>query len=260
MTLQEIFPDVPAGTLDDMLLSSQDINEVANSLADTTSNTHEPEFPNINNNRRHRLSVEEDSILEDSFCYYKSKDFDPETPLRIAFKGQDAIDAGGPLRQFFTLVVDRIATRFFEDGSTNLVPTINANTIISEIFVVVGKIIAHSIVHGCSGFPYLARVTYHYICSGNIMDAACYVTLNQVANSAYQHYIKEVLTLIIQNFLFFIFSFVINILSLCFFIFTVLFSTFKITILYCITIEGNSFFFGFVRNKSSNCLKRVRLK
>jgi len=61
-----------------------------------------------------------------------------------------------------------------------------------EIYVAVGKIIAHSIVHGSQGLPFISPAAYHYICSGSISDAANHVTPDQVASGVYTHYIKEV--------------------------------------------------------------------
>ena len=58
--------------------------------------------------------------------------------------------------------------------------------------MVIGKIFAHSIVHGCNGFPYLSQSAYKYICTGSIMEAATVVSPTQVSNGAYKHYIKKV--------------------------------------------------------------------
>ena len=188
VSLSEIFPDVPANALEE--LSSADLNEAANLLIDQT----EPNFVQISENTRHRLTVEKESILEDCLCYYKSPNFNPAKPLRIVFVGQAAIDAGGPLRQFFSLISEKLSQNLFEGNPIHLLLKIDTNTILCELFIVVGKIITHSIVHGCNGFPFLSKAAYHYICTGNIMDAACFVTLDQVSSTAYKHYIKEVYT------------------------------------------------------------------
>ena len=109
--------------------------------------------------------------------------------------GQSAIDAGGPLRHFFTLVSQKVAVKFFEGSSKQLLPKVDANTMLSEVFVVVGKIIAHSIVYGCNGFPFLSQSALKYIATGSIMEAATSVSPLQVSNNAYKHFIKEVFML-----------------------------------------------------------------
>ena len=137
VSLSEIFPDVPANALEE--LASADLNEAANLLIDRS----QPSFIQISENVRHRLTVEEETILEDCFCYYKSPNFNPTKPMQIVFVGQTAIDAGGPLRQFFSLISEKLSARFFEGNPSHLLPKIDANTILCELFIVVGKIIAH---------------------------------------------------------------------------------------------------------------------
>jgi len=84
---------------------------------------------NITNNpQRHTLVVNEDTLFEDCFAYYKSPEFDPNKPLRIRFENQPAIDAGGPRRQFFTAGSHQIIDRLFEGNPGNMLPKINANT------------------------------------------------------------------------------------------------------------------------------------
>lgn len=202
VNLSEIFPDVPADTLNELLNSNSDINEAANAIADFNNNTSTPEeerndnsAPNITTNpsrSRHTLAVNEDTLFEDCFSYYKNPNFDPETPIRIKFENQPGIDAGGLTRQFFMLVSHQIIDKLFEGNAGNMLPKTSANTILSEIYVAVGKVIAHSIVHGCQGLPFLSPAVYNYICSGSISKAARFVTLEQVANGVYVHYIKEI--------------------------------------------------------------------
>ena len=122
----------------------------------------QPSFIQISENVRHRLTVDEETILEDCFCYYKSpNNLNPTKPLQIVFVGQTAFDAWGPLRQFFSLISEKLSARFFEGNPPHLLPKIDANTILCELFIVVGKIIAHSIVHGCNGSPYLSKEPLH---------------------------------------------------------------------------------------------------
>jgi len=92
------------------------------------------------------------------------------------------------LRQFYTLVSNKLATKFFEGNPKNLLSKVDANTCLSEILIVIGKIISHR----CNGFPFLSESAFYYICHGSIKDATHYVTLDQVANNAYMHYINQV--------------------------------------------------------------------
>ena len=182
-----------------------DINEAANAIADREINDNNTSVPNasdsvsnLTNNitqtrrARHTLVVNEETLFEDCFAYYKSPDFDPNIPIRIRFENQIAIDAGGLCRHFFTLISHEIIDKLFEGNPGNMLPKISANTILCEIYVAVGKVIAHSIVHGCQGLPFLSSAAYNYICNGSISEAASFVTLEQVASGVYAHYIKQV--------------------------------------------------------------------
>jgi len=189
--LTEIFPSVAENTLNEYASNSLDINEAVNDIADFMKDNAE-QIPNISENKKKRLIIDEENVLQDCLSYYKRQDFDAKLALRIVFDGQTAVDAGGPLRHFFTLVSKEMSQNFFEGNPTNLVPKIDANTCLSEIFIVLGKIIAHNIAHGCNGFPYLSASNFYYICSGSIKDAALHVTLDQVASHQYLYFVKKV--------------------------------------------------------------------
>lgn len=130
--LTEIFPSVAENTLNEYASNSLDINEAVNDIADFMKDNAE-QIPNISENKKKRLIIDEENVLQDCLSYYKRQDFDAKLALRIVFDGQTAVDAGGPLRHFFTLVSKEMSQNFFEGNQTNLVPKIDANTCLSEI-------------------------------------------------------------------------------------------------------------------------------
>ena len=187
-TLEELFPNLPHPTIQEVFNNSNDLNE----MIDTLTSSSQFHIIYINHKPKKRLEVDEESCMEDCLAFYKNRSFDPLVPLRIVFSGQKAIDAGGLLRQFYTSSVDKISSVLFEGKQGKLVPKCDANTCLSEIYVVVGKMISHNIAQRCAGFPLLADACYQYLCTGSLKDASVYVKVDQVASAQYEYFIKEV--------------------------------------------------------------------
>lgn len=98
----------------------------------------------------------------------------------------------GLLRQFYTSSINKISDSLFEGKPGKLVPKCDANTCLSEIYVVVGKMISHNIAQKCAGFPLLSEACFRYLCTGSLKDASIYINVDEVASSQYEYYIKEV--------------------------------------------------------------------
>ena len=118
--LEEIFPDEEQVTLEECASIASDLNETVDLVIHKQDR--ENVLPTISLSHRHVFEVDEENILDDAFVYYKSTSFDPKKPLRIKFSGQTAIDAGGPLRQFYSIVSQKVANKFFEGYSKHLLP------------------------------------------------------------------------------------------------------------------------------------------
>ena len=72
--------------------------------------------------------MELEDILNDSFLYYKGPSIDRRRKLQIQIKSQPAVDTGGVVRQYLTVVMEDICDKFFEGVLTNL-PVYNINTV-----------------------------------------------------------------------------------------------------------------------------------
>ena len=212
-SLREIFPNLPMNTIEPYLTSSN-LQEIVNNIADHHADETQPStsnlssghretadhhadqvktlVPNLPRRYRETLFVNQQTILDDCFAYYKNPNFNPKIPLRIKFIGQVAIDAGGPTRQFYSLVADKVIEEHFVGNDGFFLPKSDANTVQSDIFVAVGKIVAHSIVHGSGGLPFFSPSTYNYLCHGNIAEAMALMELNHVVDAAYSFFINEV--------------------------------------------------------------------
>ena len=45
---------------------------------------------------RKRLFINRSSVFEDSVGYFKQREFDFSTPIKITFEGEPAVEGGGP--------------------------------------------------------------------------------------------------------------------------------------------------------------------
>lgn len=158
-TLGELLPSVSEEDLDSLV---QIINILGNKLT----------------GKRKKLEVDEDDLIEDAVAYYKSIQFDASCPLRIIFRGQPAIDSGGVLRQFYSNLFEGLVQGklllLFEGEEARKVPSYQPQAVMSGMFEMVGKMIAHSLVQGGPGFPCLALPCFYYLVTGDVMCAFAY--------------------------------------------------------------------------------------
>lgn len=106
------------------------------------------------------LSINRDNLWQEAFMYYK-RGANLDQPFRVAFGGDNmeiGIDTGGPRREFFQLLADKITSTtvgFFEGDMPNLLPTMKGPALRLGHFRILGTIIAHSIVNGGIGTLYI---------------------------------------------------------------------------------------------------------
>ena len=55
-----------------------------------------------------RITVARGTILQDSIAVFKRRSFDLNDPVRISFESELAVDAGGPKREYFTLLMKEL--------------------------------------------------------------------------------------------------------------------------------------------------------
>ena len=76
-----------------------------------------------------------------------SSAFDVGRPVEVELLGSEALDLGGPRRQFFNIVIEGLAKnevlRLFQ-GDGHLLPAINHDEIICGHFKMAGRMILHS--------------------------------------------------------------------------------------------------------------------
>ncbi|PFX11272.1 hypothetical protein AWC38_SpisGene25106, partial [Stylophora pistillata] len=152
------------------------------------------------NNGSEKLKVDEDDIVSDVLHYYKESEFNPRKRVPISLNVRVAIDTGGILRQVFSDVFSALAENkdglhLFKGAAKRKVPVFTNMHVLTGIFEVLGKIIAHSIIQNGPGFPCLAPVIYSYISSGDLecvlLKASCMDVRHQEPLSTYIDQLRD---------------------------------------------------------------------
>lgn len=114
-----------------------------------------------------RLTINRTSVFEDSVALFKQRDFDFSVPIKITFEGEPAIDGGGPVREFFTILLRQLLSpslpvRLFEGKDPCFIPIHNTDALRSNLFKVAGRMVTASVCHGGPGLPVFPKAVYSY--------------------------------------------------------------------------------------------------
>lgn len=200
--LTEAHPDVPAAQLKYLLeISKGDANAVSDlflqglTLQSLVNFLKTACFPMQSVNR---LTIDEygnpESLTQEAIAFYKGSRFSPSAEICISIGNQPVVDTGGVRRQFFCNVFTHISTstslRLFEGSENRLRPVFRQSSIASGILTVVGKMVGHSIIMDCQGFPFLSPACYY--CMAGFMDKAVSVASIVDAGEHVQEVVSQV--------------------------------------------------------------------
>jgi hypothetical protein len=113
------------------------------------------------------FTVQRENIWSDAvqaIKYFKEETQD----IRVTFLTEDAVDGGGPRREFFTLLLKSMKNNnsLFDGPQTSRVLRHNTSALQDELFVIVGKFIVLSVLHGGPGPSFFSRSVVNYIFHG----------------------------------------------------------------------------------------------
>ena len=98
-----------------------------------------------------------------------------------------AADVGGPTKEYFYSAIESLfkvdpvfGASLFTAERGHYIPVMNMDAISSGCFKMVGKLLAHSVLHGGPGLPGLAPAVTKYLVSGSVTDAADLVTVADI--------------------------------------------------------------------------------
>jgi hypothetical protein len=115
------------------------------------------------------LKVRRRHLLQDALYYFKSYSLTKKR-LRITFVGEPGVDAGGPLKEFFYLLLQEISRNksLFHGSETSLFPVHNMFELSQNTFYYVGCIFAASIIHVGVGPHFFANSVADYLLFGSL--------------------------------------------------------------------------------------------
>ena len=112
----------------------------------------------------------------------------------ISFDGEMAADVGGPTKEDVLTKVDvKTGIQLFIGDHGHMVPLCSMDEISSGCFHMVGKLIAHGVLHCGMGFSGLAPAFVKYITSGSVDEAQDLVTVSDVPDIELRVIIEKVM-------------------------------------------------------------------
>eukprot|EP00794_Sanderia_malayensis_P010442 gene10442-11535_t len=117
--------------------------------------------------KENRLDVRRKSPWKD-FCEIRNRrKFSVNAKLKVRFIGEAAIDTAGPLREFFSVLLDQIHSSLFYETAGGHIPSKNMLAAVSKEYRCAGETMALSLVHGGPAPNWLEPWIYSYIVSGH---------------------------------------------------------------------------------------------
>ena len=136
-------------------------------------------------------------ILPQALRKYKHPNIDVSKVLNVSFQDEQKLDAGGLTREYFYLLMNRLQTpaesfNLFEGTQGHLVPTNNYDFLSGGLFILVGKMILHSVINACSGMPGLSPAVVSHLTSGRRDSCVEHVEVEDVPDPVYQEKLIKV--------------------------------------------------------------------
>ncbi|KAJ7354986.1 G2 M-phase specific E3 ubiquitin protein ligase [Desmophyllum pertusum] len=189
-SLRALFPETPRSEIRDALIEYGSLNLAAGYLSEKAAPTKQSvNFADMDSTGvlKHlklqmkgygvaeKIKVDREDLVLDLFQYFKDPNFNPEMQIKIQFRREPAIDTGGVLRQayedaFLALAMGDAGIKMFQGPPERVIPIYRSENVLTGVFEVLGRMVAHSLVQGGPGFPYLAPVVYWYIATGDLQQ------------------------------------------------------------------------------------------
>ena len=113
--------------------------------------------------------------------------------IKVRFIGEEAVDTGGPRREFFHLVLrEMFRSSLFQGYPSHIVPLHNIEAVTSNIFYIIGKILATCIVQGGEAPVCFSKAIGDYLIYDEIRSPVC---LEDIAGQEIQNNLQKVIQL-----------------------------------------------------------------
>ena len=121
-----------------------------------------------------RIHVRRSHLLADALRQFSKSSFDVDKMLQVRFVAEEAVDEGGPRREFFHLLLNEVfRSSLFSGFPENVLPRHNVKAVSENKFYYIGKMIATCIVQGGEVPACFSRSCADYIVYGRVRSPVC---------------------------------------------------------------------------------------
>ena len=150
-----------------------------------------------------RMADTSDEIEADILCVYKGSS-NLKAPVKVKFEGEAGIGSG-PVRSYFSMVMSLLEIGFqlqlhtgqstsvvFEGAPNHKLPMANPLLRQTGFFEAVGKMIAHSALHGGPPFYGISKSAVHFWSSDNFREETYTIELEDVNDIQLREIVEKV--------------------------------------------------------------------
>ena len=96
-----------------------------------------------------RIHIRRSFVFSDALRQFSKRSFDVTKMLQVRFVGEEAVDTGGPRREFFHLLLHEIFTSsLFAGYPDHVILNHNLEAVVCEKYYMIGKMISTCMVQG----------------------------------------------------------------------------------------------------------------
>ena len=121
-----------------------------------------------------RCHIRRSHVFSDALRQFSKRSFDVSKMIQVQFIGEQAVDEGGPRREFFHLLThDIFKSSLFVGFPNHVVPVHNVKAVTDSTYHTVGKMIATCIIQGGEAPACFASAVADYLVYDRIRSPVC---------------------------------------------------------------------------------------
>ena len=120
------------------------------------------------------VHIRRSHVFSDALRQFSKRSFDVCKMLKVQFIGEEAIDEGGPRREFFNLLTRKIfKSSLFAGFPNQVVPAHNVQAVANSTYYTIGKMISTCIIQGGEAPACFAKAVADYLVFDRICSPVC---------------------------------------------------------------------------------------
>ena len=137
-----------------------------------------------------RIHVRRKCLFSDAVRAFSRLSFNVSKMLKVTFLGEEAVDDGGPRREFFSFLMKEAfhTSGLFSGWPSNVVPLHNVEAVANNFFLV-GKMISTSLIQGGQPPLCFARAVADFVVFDEVKSSPC---LDDIPDYEVRQKLKEV--------------------------------------------------------------------